>query len=184
MPSNNPDPPHGGCTKQSDTDSLVMFIIIVIIIVYSWYTVWANFCCKMTQLYIYRRPFLYSFPSQSMSQEIGYNSLCCTVGPCCLSSLVLFMTFILTSQHFSYPFNWFPVSCLGFFLRPKNAQYVLSKRNLKVIIILLWIDNKHKVLFNSLRQKLAERQMRIWEFWNKGMLKIRMLSQTQGWLTS
>ena len=44
---------------------------------------------KLTQpcIYIYTFFFSYYLPSCSLSQEIGYVSLCCTLGPQCLSIL-------------------------------------------------------------------------------------------------
>ena len=39
---------------------------------------------RVTQLHIYVHSFFIFFSHHGLPREIGYNSLCCTVGPCCL----------------------------------------------------------------------------------------------------
>ena len=44
---------------------------------------------KVTQFYTYRHSFFNILFHYGLSQEIGYSSLCYTVGPCCLSILYI-----------------------------------------------------------------------------------------------
>ena len=64
----------------------------------------ANFCSTAnrrshTCIYI---PFYITF-HQGLSQEIGYSSLCCTVGPCCLSILNIIVWHLLSPKSQSIP---------------------------------------------------------------------------------